>query len=159
MDIMDDGLLRFWKGLNHNGVLYIMVGGFAVNMHGYIRATADADLLLKDDLENRQRLRKAFSELGYGDFVSLETTQFVPGWSQFYIEDGIVLDIMTSLKGVDLSFDECLKMASVAELDGIKVPFLHINHLIDNKKVVNRPKDQLDVIELERIKMLREQND
>ncbi len=74
---------------------------------------------------------------------------------------------MTSLKGVDISFEECLKMASIAELEGIKVPFLQINHLkvpflqinhlIDNKKVVNRPKDQLDVIELERIRNLRQQ--
>lgn len=154
MDIMNDGLLRFWQELNNNNVLYIMVGGFAVNMHGYIRATVDADLLLKDDFENRQRLRQAFVELGYGDYQSLETTQFVPGWSQFYIEDGIVLDIMTELKGVNISFDECLKMASIADIEGVKVPFLHINHLIENKKVVNRPKDQLDVIELERIKKM-----
>jgi len=39
-----------------------------------------------------------------------------------------------------------------------QVPFLHINHLIQNKKVVNRPKDQVDVIELEKIRKLREGN-
>lgn len=38
------------------------------------------------------------------------------------------------------------------------IPFLHINQLIENKKAVNRPKDQLDVIELEKIrKILNEQ--
>ena len=45
-------------------------------------------------------------------------------------------------------------MASVAEIDGVQVPFLHINQLIANKKAVNRPKDQLDVIELERIQKI-----
>jgi hypothetical protein len=40
----------------------------------------------------------------------------------------------------------------------LKVPFLHINQLIANKKAVNRPKDQIDVPELEKIKKLREQN-
>jgi predicted nucleotidyltransferase len=50
------------------------------------------------------------------------------------------------------SFDESLNMASLADIDGIKVPFLHINQLIANKKAVNRPKDQIDVKELERIK-------
>lgn len=64
------------------------------------------------------------------------------------------MDLMTSLKGVDLSFDECLRMAPVAEIEGIKVPFLHINQLIDNKRAVNRPKDQTDVQELERIRRL-----
>jgi hypothetical protein len=37
------------------------------------------------------------------------------------------------------------------------IPFLHINHLIENKKVVNRPKDQIDVIELEKIRKIREE--
>jgi hypothetical protein len=43
-------------------------------------------------------------------------------------------------------------MASKADLDGVIVPFLHINHLLANKKAVARPKDQLDVMELEKIK-------
>jgi hypothetical protein len=47
-----------------------------------------------------------------------------------------------------------MDMASIADIDGVKVPFLHINQLIANKKAVNRPKDQLDVIELERIQKI-----
>lgn len=79
--------------------------------------------------------------------------EFVPGWTRFYIADGLVLDIMTSMKGLeDLSFDECYKMANKANLEGIIVPFLHVNHLLANKKAVARPKDQLDVPELEKIK-------
>jgi predicted nucleotidyltransferase len=54
---------------------------------------------------------------------------------------------------------ECLEMASIADLEGIKVPFLHINHLIANKRIVNRPKDQVDVIELEKIRKIREEGD
>jgi hypothetical protein len=49
-------------------------------------------------------------------------------------------------------------MASLADLEGVEVPFLHINHLIENKKIVNRPKDQVDVIELEKIRKIREEN-
>jgi predicted nucleotidyltransferase len=153
MDIYNDSLLLFWQSLNKNQVSYIMVGGFAVNMHGYMRATKDADMWIKDSLKNRQNLRKSFRELGYGDYQSLETMQFVPGWSEFYIGDGIVLDIMTGMKGLeDYSFDESLLKASIADLNGIKVPFLHINQLLANKKAVSRSKDQLDVIELEKIK-------
>lgn len=153
MDVYNDSLLLFWESLNRNQVAYIMVGGFAVNMHGYMRATKDADMWIKDSLENRQNLRKAFVELGYGDYESLETMQFVPGWSEFYIGDGIVLDIMTGMKGLEeYSFDDSLQKASLADLNGILVPFLHLNHLLANKKAVSRPKDQLDVIELEKIK-------
>ena len=153
MDFLDEDLIHFWTILNKYSVQYIMVGGFAVNLYGYTRATNDIDLLIKDDIVNRQKLAGAFSELGFGN-ISFETLQFVPGWTNFYIGAGIQLDIMTSLKGVDLSFDECLQMAPVAEIEGVMVPFLHINHLIQNKKVVNRPKDQIDVMELEKIKKI-----
>ncbi|MES2455323.1 MAG: nucleotidyltransferase [Bacteroidota bacterium] len=157
MDVLDEGLLRFWKSLNDHGVKYIMVGGFATRFHGFNRSTDDLDIWLYDTLENRKCLRSAFKELGYGDFQSLETMQFVPGWTSFYVDNAIELDIMTSMKGIeDLSFLECLDIASVADLDGIVVPFLNINQLIDNKKAVNRPKDQIDVLALEKIRQLRE---
>jgi hypothetical protein len=129
-----------------------MVGGFATNLHGYHRYTGDVDLYIDDTLENRKKLREVFKDLDLGDFRSLETMQFVPGWTDFQLENGIRMDLMTSLKGVNLSFDECYQQAPVAEIEGIMVPFLHINHLLANKKAVFRPKDQLDVIELEKIK-------
>jgi len=158
--MLDDELLRFWKTLNNNNVRYIMVGGFATRFHGFNRTTDDLDMWLEDTIENRKNFRKSFQELGYGDFSSLETMQFVPGWANFYIGSGIELDIMTSMKGLEsIAFNECLNMASIADLEGVKVPFLHINHLIENKKMVNRPKDQIDVIELEKIRRIREEND
>ncbi|WP_198170239.1 hypothetical protein [Mucilaginibacter arboris] len=67
------------------------------------------------------------------------------------------MDILTDMKGLEgYSFDECLEMASIADIDEVKVPFLHLNQLIENKKTVNRPKDQIDVLALEEIKKLRE---
>lgn len=65
---------------------------------------------------------------------------------------------MTSMKGLeDKTFDECSEAARVADLDGTRVTFLHINDLLANKKAVARPKDQLDVIELEKIKKYLEE--
>jgi hypothetical protein len=156
MDMLDDELLRFWVALNDNNVRHIMVDGFATRFHGFNRNTDDLDMWLEDTIENRRNLRKSFLRLGYGDFSSLETMQFVPGWTNFYIGGGLVLDIMTDMKGLEnIAFNECLNMASIADLEGVKVPFLHINHLIENKKIVNRPKDQIDVVELEKIRKIR----
>lgn len=153
MDIMDEDLLKFWQVLNSNEVLYIMVGGLSVNFNGHNRVTDDLDIWIKDTLENRKRFRKAFIDLDYGDFLSFETTQFIPGWSQFYVGPGIVIDIMTTMKGLEeFSFDDCYKEASVAAIDGVKVPFLHINHLLKNKRAVGRSKDLDDIRELEKIK-------
>lgn len=158
MDILDEDLLRFWECLSQYKVNYIMVGGFATRFHGFNRNTDDIDLWLEDTTLNRQQLRAVFNALGYGDNPFLETMEFVPGWTSFHIGGGIELDIITNMKGLeDLTFEECLEKASIADLDGIKIPFLHINQLIINKKAVNRPKDQVDIIELEKIKKLREE--
>ncbi|MEJ5964001.1 hypothetical protein [Pedobacter immunditicola] len=156
MDALDETLLLFWESLNNNDVKYIMVGGFATRFHGFNRSTDDLDLWLYDTLENRRNLRKSFKDLGLGDFPTIENMEFVPGWTTFYVANEIELDIMTSMKGLEnLSFLECLNAASIADLGGILIPFLHINQLIENKKAVNRPKDQIDVIELEKIRALR----
>lgn len=153
---MDEALISFWKALYSNSVRYIMVGGLATRFYGFTRATDDLDLWLEDTLENRKNFRKAFIELGYGDYGSLETMQFIPGWTTFYAA-GVELDIMTSMKGLEnTTFQECYNLAFMAELADITVPFLHINHLIANKKAVNRPKDQIDVVQLQKIKEMNE---
>ena len=156
MDLFDSAFLNLWKALNEHEVRYILVGGFATNFHGYQRFTGDVDLYIEDTPENRQNLRKAYAAYGIGDFEIFETTPFLPGWIDFPLLNGVRLDIMTTLKGVEATFDECLRTAPILKIEDVKVPILHINHLIANKKIVNRPKDQLDVIELEKIKNLRD---
>lgn len=160
MDIFDETILDFWKACEKARLRYIMVGGFATNLNGYQRATEDMDILIEDTSKNRLALRKAFQIAGIGDFEQLARLEFVPGWTYFHLNNGFRLDVMTSLKGLENhSFNECYLMASEAEIYGVKVRFLHINHLIQSKKAANRPKDQLDVIYLEKIKqLLKDQN-
>ncbi len=95
---------------------------------------------------------------GMGDYFMLDRIQFVPGWTDFHLLNGLRLDIIINMKGLEeYSFDESLEMAAIAAIDDVKIPFLHINQLIANKKAVNRPKDQIDVIELEKIKRIIEE--
>lgn len=158
MDVFDEELLKFWRALQKNNVMYIMVGGVATNLHGYQRNTDDIDVWIKDSVENRKNLRTAFNEYGLGDFEPLERMQFVPGWTYFYLNNGLRLDIMVSMKGLeDQSFEECYALAYKANIFDVDVPFLHINHLLANKKAVNRLKDQLDVQELERIMQINQE--
>ncbi len=87
----------------------------------------------------------------------VEYMQFVPGWTEFYLNNGLRLDILIDMKGLEgYTFEECLQMASIAAIENVNIPFLHINQLIENKRVVNRPKDQPDVLALEQIRRLRE---
>lgn len=155
MDIFDEELLNFWKQLEVAGVRYIMVGGVATNLNGYNRSTDDIDVWIEDTIDNRRKFRQAFKEYSGLDLYMMERMQIVPGWTLFNLNNGVRLDLMTDMKGLEgYTFEECYQQASIAEIDGIRTPFLHINHLIANKKAVNRPKDQLDVIYLEKIKNL-----
>jgi predicted nucleotidyltransferase len=156
MDIFDEDLLKFWRSLNKTDVRFLMIGGVATNLHGYHRTTNDIDLWIEDSLLNRQQLRLAFKEYGMGDFPSLETMQFVAGWTTFRLDSSLEVDIMTSVKGLeDYTFDDAYQLASIADIFDLKIPFLHINQLIVSKKAANRSKDQIDVMELEKIKKLR----
>lgn len=160
MDIFDSEIVNFWKSLQQNNVRFIMIGGFATNLHGYQRFTGDMDIWIEDTKQNRKNLRKAFKEYGLGDIELLEQMKFITGWTDFYLNNGLRLDIITDMKGLEeYSFEDCYSIASIAEIDNVQVPFLHINHLIQNKKRIGKEKDQLDVKYLEKIKKLREEND
>ena len=153
MDVLDDEILNLWKLLNKHSTLYIMVGGFATNLHGFQRTTADIDLWIKNTPQNRKNLRNTLKDLGIGDFESIETTEFIAGWSTISLNSGFELDIMTSLKGLDqIMFDECYELAPTAVIESIPIKFLHINQLIQAKKASGRAKDLIDVEELERIR-------
>lgn len=153
MDILDDELIQLWRVFETNNLKYIMVGGFASILNGYNRLTADIDIWIKDSPENRQALHISLQEIGLDTLPDLQNMDFVPGWSSITLPSGFELDIMTALKGFEQQlFDTCYESANKAEIEGVVVPFFHINQLIDSKKAVNRLKDQLDIEELEKIR-------
>ena len=103
--------------------------------------------------ENREKLRKALKEQGSGDYEPIETMHFIPGWTNFQLNMGFILDVMVQVKGLnEIGFDECYKYAVVAEIETIPVKFLHYNHLITCKKAAGRPRDLSDIEELEKIR-------
>jgi hypothetical protein len=157
MDIFDEELIEFWQSLTKNKVEFIMIGGIATNLHGFSRTTSDVDLWIKDSKKNRLQVLFALKEIGLDYIEDLENYEFIPGWASFRTISGIELDIMTYIKGFPQErFDECLKLASIATILDLKIPFLHINHLIEAKIATDRGKDKVDVEELQKIKNERE---
>lgn len=133
-------------------VNYLIVGGFAVNRYGYNRTTGDLDIYLEDTVANRKNLIEAIDEMGYGRYDMLVDVPIIAGYCELLMDDGMYADLMTDIPGLEKEkFDEYLSVATVDIINGIKVYFLHYNHLLENKKATNRIKDQLDVQELERI--------
>ena len=75
MDIFDKEIFKFWKVMQNNNVKYIMVGGYAINLHGFQRYTGDMDIWIEDTVLNRQNLRVAFKECGMDDYFMLDKMQ------------------------------------------------------------------------------------
>lgn len=149
---MNTQIIEIWKYFSLHKVKYLTIGGFAVNIYGYGRNTGDIDIFIEDSIENRENLRVALKELGIGDFKNINTMQFIPGWTDITLNFNLRLDIMTSVKGLeDNSFDLLLEKAYVVEINDIPVYFLDYKNLIVTKKASNRPKDIIDIEELEKI--------
>ncbi|NDC31053.1 MAG: hypothetical protein EBZ58_09000 [Bacteroidetes bacterium] len=156
MNIFDTYTHDLLHQLNLNEVPYIVVGGYAVNYHGYRRTTGDIDIWIKPSNENsKTQLLIALKNLGITedklqklseiDFTL--PTVFVDGKEPYKI------DFMTRISGVN--FEEAWDKKIIAELDGLKIPFIHLHHLILSKISNNRTKDKLDVEELQKIQELR----
>lgn len=149
---LNQQIMDVWKYLAANNVDYLTIGGFAVNIYGYGRSTGDIDIFINDTIINRENLGEALKQLGIGDFENINTIQFVPGWTDITLNFNFRLYIMTSVKGLEnTSFTALLEMANIIDIDGIPVYFLDYDSLIIAKKASNRPKDLLDIEELEKI--------
>lgn len=134
---------EFAELLVKNQVEYLVVGGYAVSLHGYPRYTGDLDIWVNPTLKNSVKVLNCLNEFG---FSSLELTQ-----NDFIKEYGIVqlgyppvrIDIINTLDGV--TFDECFRNKTIIEIDGLPVNFISLNDLIKNKKTTARPRDIDDI--------------
>jgi len=149
---MNSQIIEIWKYFSLNRVKYLTIGGFAVNIYGYGRNTGDIDIFIEDSVENRENLRLALKHSGIGDFKNMSIMQFIPGWTDIALNFNLRLDIMTSVKGLEnKTFEQLLEKAYIVEISDIPVYFIDYENLIITKKAANRPKDLLDIEELEKL--------
>ena len=146
--IFNDDLRDFIQAMNNHNVDYILVGGYAVILHGYRRVTGDMDIWVKSTKENYLKLARAFSEFGLPLFDMTEEkfldTDTVDVFS--YGRPPVSIDIITKLKGVE--FDDAFSQAQIFNEDGLMIRFLHLNTLLQAKKASGRHKDLDDIEKL-----------
>ncbi|CAD5255399.1 MULTISPECIES: hypothetical protein [unclassified Imperialibacter] len=145
--------LKVIDSLNNHQVLYMVIGGFAVNYYGHSRVTGDINLYLKDSLENRQNLINAIESLGYGRFESLLSVPMIAGYCEIMMDDGMYVDLMTQIPGIDpLAFDADREQCEKAIIQGVPVFYIGFRQLLKNKESTGRNKDLLDLEELRKIR-------
>jgi len=144
-NIFNEDFRDFLLMLNKHQVRYILVGGFAVILHGYSRTTGDMDIWVDRNKENYQRLRLAFEDFGMPVFDMTEENFLVhPVWDVFtFGVPPVAIDIMLKVKGLD--FEETYNNAVIFEDDDLQIRTIHKSQLLKAKKHSNRPKDIDDI--------------
>jgi hypothetical protein len=151
---LKEHLLLLEKLINA-GVEFIIIGGYAVNYHGYNRTTGDLDIWIKPENKNRDILLTVLDTFGFSreSLEKLHNTDFRQPFVFNFWERPHKVDILTKISGV--TFDEAYKSKVVENFEGLSIPFLDFNHLVLSKMTTNRLRDQADVEELQKIKKLK----
>ncbi len=146
--IFNDDFRDFIRALNENNVEYMVVGGYAVILHGYRRVTGDLDIWVKRTQENYSKLLNAFSQFRLPVFdMTLENFFNVGAVDVFsFGRSPVRIDIITNLAGVD--FDGAFIHAQIYDENELIVRFIHLNNLIEAKKAAGRFKDLNDIEKL-----------
>lgn len=132
--------------LNRRGAEYMIIGGFAVVFHGYVRATEDMDLFVRPTEENARRVVAALEDAGFG-CPELTAGVFTADNGISIGEAPVTVDILARLPGV--SFEEAWGRRETGAFGAETACFISREDLIKNKRAVGRPRDMDDVRELE----------
>ncbi len=159
------------QALKDEGVLFVLVGGFAVQLHGFIRSTLDIDLVLAMDDANLSKFVEVGKRFGLAPVIpvpidSLKNAALIEKWHRekgmlaFALrEPGIAGSVIDVLVRSEVPYDRLAADASVMTLFGRAVNVASIDHLLEMKRIANRPKDRLDIEALEKIKRGQRPND
>lgn len=154
-------LERVFRALGEAGITYLVVGGVAVNAHGYQRLTRDLDLVIDLERANVSMALDVLDRLGYRPVLPVPLKAFVDaGTRRVWHEerDMEVFSLAASDGGVTVdifayepfTFAEERERALVAEIaPGLQVPFVAADTLIRMKERSGRPRDQDDVQHLQ----------
>ncbi|WP_309723065.1 DUF6036 family nucleotidyltransferase [Armatimonas sp.] len=134
---------EFLQSLNDNQVRYLIVGGYAVALHGHPRYTKDIDIWLWLDPQNAQKTVQALNAFGFAS-LNLKADDFLE-------PDTIVqlgyppnrIDILNSLSGVD--FEMCYPSHIDIQIGDLTLPFIDLENLKKNKQASGRMQDLADV--------------
>ncbi len=156
--------LDLFNLLDQAEVDYVLVGGIAVNLHGAIRMTADADLIVHLEKTNVHKFAELMTAQGYKPRAPVSPFQLADenarkDWiehkemkvfSFFHNTDHFkIVDVFVT---EPIPFKDLLRESVVRDIEGIRVRYASIDHMLLLKKQAGREQDLEDIRALEYIK-------
>ena len=150
--IMEPSFEKLLVLLAKADVRFIVVGGIAVSIQGYVRLTEDVDLLLEDDPHNVQRLLQTLAGYGEGFARELSASDFTDEEGAIRIVEEVEqcqIDLFTRISGK--RYKDVLEDADRYTIGGHEIAVASKSSLIGWKTKSVREKDQLDALALRRL--------
>jgi len=145
--VLNQDFREFIQSLNDNHVRYLVVGGYAVALHGHPRYTKDIDIWIEMSPDNAINVVKALDRFGFGS-LGLQVADFlVPDQIVQFGNPPSRIELFSTLPGVD--FATCYPLRVQTEIDGVPVSFIYLDSLKKNKKAAGRLQDLADLENLE----------
>ena len=149
MEKLSEDFLEFIRLLRSEGVSYLVVGGYAVGIHGFPRYTGDIDFFIAVSDKNAEALMRVFDQFGFGG-IDLEKDDFLkPSYVVEIGREPQKIQVLTSIDGV--TFEEAYANHIEIQYGGIGIKFIGRSELIRNKLASGRPKDLIDAGELKKL--------
>lgn len=151
MDIFFEPHRLILQALIDFEIEFMLVGGYAVNLYGYNRPTGDLDLWLNPTDENKLKLLKMLSLKDFDDesLNYISSSDFSKPTVFSMGEVPLKIDFLTHINLIQ--FDGAYLKKNIVEIDGLKVPFIHLNDLVLSKINTGRSRDKGDIEELQKI--------
>lgn len=138
-------LKKIIASLNDNAVNYVLVGGYALHAHGYVRGTEDIDFMIPSNADNGKNIIRALSILSDNAASQLPLEWF--GEEQtIRLADEIVIDLIFKVCGE--TYESLKEHIQIMDFEGLRLPVLDYEGLIKTKRYSVRPKDQADIVVL-----------
>ena len=136
--------------LLREGVDFMLVGGYAVALHGWPRTTFDIDFWIMANPENAKAVMRAIKAFGAPLQGLTEDDFHRPGMVfQIGVEPQRI-DIISAVDGLD--YADASSRAVKMNVDGLEIKVLSLDDLIINKRSSGRPKDVADALTLEKLR-------
>ncbi|WP_247653513.1 nucleotidyl transferase AbiEii/AbiGii toxin family protein [Flavobacterium sp. CS20] len=146
-----ENIEKFIKLANKHRVKMIMIGGGAVNFHGYQRHSADVDFWIDVTQANMDNLKDVFNEMGYKiEQFPEEVIAKMQNISIKFSPYDLDLELITKFS-INKTFDEAYLESEEENIKGeelLRWKVLSFEDLITSKIKSSRPKDLLDIQQL-----------
>lgn len=140
------------------------MGGIATVLHGYVRATADVDLVIDLHTQEAEKTIRVLSQYGFKPRVPVDPMQFADAsqrtrwikekgmevFSFFHVNDaGLTVDLFARHP---IPFESLWSRSIIMDLGGTRIRVCSIDDLIELKRLAGRHKDLADIEQLSKIK-------